>query len=418
MRIVLALIAVFSIGARADVTLPAILTDHMVIQRNLPVHIWGKAAPGEPVAVTFRGEAKSTAADTIGRWSVYLAPAEAGGPHEITIKGANTVTLRDVLVGDVWVGSGQSNMDWTVARSVNGQAEVASAKYPNIRLFTVAKVVSDYPLDDVGSKGWTACSPETVPNFSAVAYYFGRHLNQQLNVPVGLIHSAWGGTPVDAWTSLGAISEDASLMPVFSDWARMTGGHAAAMARYQLQLRDWEAASAQAKAEGKAEPRKPGAPNGPGGPWTPAGLYNSMIAPLTPFPIKGAIWYQGESNASPRRSPIYARLFQTIIRDWRQAWGVGDFPFFFVQLANFKTSPESTWPELREAQLDTLALNNTGMAVTIDIGNPADIHPTNKQDVGLRLALAARAVAFGEKIEYSGPLFRQATQEGGVLRVW
>ncbi|HWR49972.1 MAG TPA: sialate O-acetylesterase, partial [Bryobacteraceae bacterium] len=243
-------------------------------------------------------------------------------------------------------------------------------------------------------------------------------LNQQLNVPVGLIHSAWGGTPVDAWTSLGAISEDASLMPVFSDWARMTGGHAAAMARYQLQLRDWEAASAKAKAEGKAEPRKPGAPNGPGGPWTPAGLYNSMIAPLTPFPIKGAIWYQGESNASPRRSPIYARLFQTMIRDWRQAWGVGDFPFFFVQLANFKTSPESTWPELREAQLDTLALNNTGMAVTIDIGNPADIHPTNKQDVGLRLALAARAVAFGEKIEYSGPLFRQATQEGGVLRVW
>lgn len=418
MRIALALLAVFVAGARAEVRLPAILTDHMVIQRGLPVHVWGKAAPGENVAVTFRGETKSSMADDAGRWSVYLTPAEAGGPYEISVKGKNTITLTDVLVGDVWIGSGQSNMEWPLSRAANGQAEVAAAKYPKIRLFHAMHRVSDYPLDDIYGKGWEPCTPETAADFSAVAYFFGRHLHDQLNVPVGIIQSAWGGTPVEAWTSLKAISSDASLMPVFSEWARMTDKHALALARYELQLREWEAAVAKAKAAGQPEPRRPGQPNGPGGSWTPAGLYNAMIAPLTPFPIKGAIWYQGESNASPRRAPVYARLFQTMIRDWRDAWRVGDFPFLFVQLANFKTSPDSQWPELREAQLQTLALKNTGMAVTIDIGNPDDIHPTNKQDVGKRLALAARAIAYGEKLEYSGPLFRQATQEGAALRVW
>jgi sialate O-acetylesterase len=410
MRIPIAL-ALLALAARAEVTLPNILAEHMVVQRGVPVHIWGTASPGEAVTVGFRGETRATAADTLGRWSVYLPPGEAGGPFELKV---NNIVLQDVLVGDVWVGSGQSNMEWPVSRAANAEAEIAAAKHPRIRLFRAMHRVSDHPLRDIYGDTWKECTPDSVKDFSAVAYYFGRELQDSLKVPIGLIQSAWGGTPAEAWTSLAALGADASLMPVFGEWARMTENYAAALMRYDLQAKAWE----KAKAEGRDPGRQPARPNGPGGSWQPAGLYNAMIAPLTPFPIRGVIWYQGESNASPRRAPLYGRLFQAMIRDWRAAWGLGDFPFLFVQLANYKTSPESMWPELREAQRQTLALRNTGMAVTIDIGNPDDIHPRNKQDVGLRLALAARAIAHGEAIEHSGPLFRQATQEGASLRAW
>ncbi len=419
MRTLIAVAVLFAASAaRAEVTLPNILAEHMVLQRGLPVHIWGKAAPGENVAVAFRGESRTATADAIGRWSVYLSPGEPGGPFELTVKGTNTIQFKDVLVGDVWVGSGQSNMEWPVSRAANAQAEIAAAKFPRIRLFHATHRVSDYPLADIDGETWTDCNPESVANFSAVAYFFGKHLHEKLAVPVGLVQSAWGGTPADSWTSLSGISEDASLMPVFAEWARMTNNYAAALDRYDIQAKEWEAKAAKAKAEGVQPPRAPGKPNGPGGPWTPAGLYNAMIAPLTPFPIRGVVWYQGESNAGQRRAPLYGHLFQTMIRDWRRAWGQGDFPFFFVQLANYKTAPDNMWPEVREGQLQTLALRNTGMAVTIDIGTPDNIHPPNKQDVGLRLALAARAISYGEAIEYSGPLFRNAAPENGGVRVW
>lgn len=400
-----ALLALAGFRGAAEVRLPAILTDHMVIQRGLPVHFWGSAEPGESVSVNFRGANRNTAADSLGRWNVYLPPGEAGGPFDVEIKGSNTVSLHDVLAGDVWIASGQSNMEMEVSSAKNAQAEIAAAKFPRIRLFQADHKVSDYPLDDIAGHGWMECSPETVAKFSAAAYYFGRHLYQRLNVPVGLIETNWGGTPAEAWTSLRSLSADAGLMPVFSEWARMNDRHATEL----LERR-------------KEERENPRATRGwhqnEGNSWMPSGLFNAMIAPLTRFPIKGVIWYQGESNASPGRAPLYAHLFRAMIRDWRSAWGEGDFPFLFVQIANFKTSPGSMWPEVRDAQRQALALANTGMAVTIDIGDPDNIHPKDKQDVGLRLALAARAIAYGEKIEYSGPLFRQATPEGDTIRVW
>jgi sialate O-acetylesterase len=414
---VLAAAFVFACCVRADVTLPALLADHMVIQRDLPVHIWGRASSGESVTVAFRTALRTTTADSIGLWSVYLPPVEAGGPFDLTIKGNNSITLRDVLAGDVWVASGQSNMEFAVREGVNAKGELANASHPRIRLFHVNNKVASYPLADVDAKPWTICTPESIAEFSAVAYFFGRHLEEKLGVPIGLIESSWGGTPADAWTSLHGISEDASLMPVFAEWARMNDNAALHQLRREKQLSQWREATERAKAEGKEPPGFPWEPNIDNS-WTPAGLFNAMIAPLTRYPIRGAIWYQGESNASRERASLYKRLFGAMIQDWRRAWGQGDFPFLFVQLANFKTGPDSRWPELRDAQRQTLALVNTGMAVTIDIGNPDDIHPKNKQDVGLRLALAARAISYGEKIEYSGPLYRLATPEGAAIRVW
>lgn len=299
---------------------------------------------------------------------------------------------------------------------MNAEKELAAANRPRIRLFHVKNQVADHPLDDLKAWPWEPATSESVKNFSAVAYFFGRDLQDKLDVPVGLIDSSWGGTPADAWTSLRALSSDSSLMPVFAEWARMTDNLTVTKAKREQELAEWRRASDEAKAKGTPEPGFPWRSND-SGEWGPAALYNAMIAPLTPFPIRGAIWYQGESNASRERAPLYRRLFETMIEDWRRAWGAGDFPFLFVQLANFKTGPDSHWPDLREAQRQTLELRNTGMAVTIDIGNPTDIHPKNKQEVGRRLALAARAIAYGEKIEYSGPVFQQATPEGSALRV-
>lgn len=403
----------------ADVQLPAVISDHMLIQRDAPVRIWGKADPDESVSVAFRGQTVKTQADALGRWSVTLAPAPAGGPFELTVQGKNAITVKDVVAGDVWIASGQSNMGWTVRQSDNAEQEIAAASYPNIRLFKVALKVAHYPQEDVKGE-WAQCSPENAGDFSGVGYYFARHLHQKLDIPVGVIWTAWGGTPAEAWTSATSLAADASLISVFSDWGKVAENYAEQIARYPLQLRRWEAAVAKAKAAGDPPPQKPRAPTDPANHnYMPGGLYNGMIAPLTPYAIRGAIWYQGENNAAKKRSYVYRRLFQAMIRDWRRAWGQGDFPFLFVQLANYgKNSPASQWPELREAQTMALELANTGMAVTIDIGNPANIHPTNKQDVGLRLGLAARAIAYGEKIVYSGPIFRQAAREGASLRLW
>ena len=403
------------VAARADVALPALLGDHMVIQRGLPVHVWGNAAEGEFVSVEFRGATRSTTADAIGQWSVFLPPGEAGGPFDLTIKGNNTIRIEDVLVGEVWVGSGQSNMEFSLKEGMNSASELAGANHPRIRLFHVKNKVALYPLDDVAADPWTICTPESVRDFSAVAYFFGRHLQEKLGVPIGLIETSWGGTPAEAWTSQRALSADSSLMPVYAEWARMNDDSARHQLQRKKQMDEWRSAVARAKADGKEPPGFPWEPNIDSS-WMPSGLYNAMIAPLTRLPIRGVIWYQGESNASRERAPLYAHLFGTMIQDWRHAWGQSGLPFLFVQLANFKTG-EARWPELREAQRQTLALANTAMAVTIDIGTTDDIHPKNKQDVGLRLALAARAVAYGEKIEYSGPMFQQATPEGHVLRV-
>jgi sialate O-acetylesterase len=395
----------------ATVTLPAVLTDHMVVQRNLPVHIWGWAAPGETVNASFRGANATASADSLGQWSIYLPSGEAGGPFPMTIKGENAIEFSDILVGDVWVASGQSNMEFTLVEAINGPAEIAAATHPQIRLFQVEHAVSGYPLDNVKAQPWEVCAPETIATFSAVAYFFARQLEDKEHVPIGLIESNWGGTPAEAWTSMRGLSSDASLIPVFLSWSSLADEFSAKTRRLELARQAQE----KAKVEGRTPEELPWEPNERLS-WSPAGLFNAMIAPLTPFPIRGVIWYQGESNTSSDRAPIYRRLFQTMIRDWRRAWDQGDFPFLFVQIANFKAS--SAWPEVREAQRKTLDLVNTGMAVTIDIGDPDNIHPKNKQDVGLRLALAAEAISYGEKVEYSGPQFRQATRAPDSLNAW
>jgi len=412
-----ALALALACGARADIQLPYLIADHMVVERDCPVHIWGKAEPGEPVSVTFRGAGAKSVADPLGRWSVYLPPGNAGGPFTMTIRGANTVTLSDILVGDVWLASGQSNMEWPIAWAADARDEIAHAQFPRIRLVRAMHKVSEYPLEDLMGKMWRECTPESAADFSAVAYHFGRLLEDHLDVPIGLIQTAWGGTPLDAWTSLGAISQEPALMPVFGEWNTLMQEYAVARLKYDRAAKDWEAAVARAKAEGKVPPPVPEKPVGPGGPRTPGGLFNAMVAPITGYAIRGVIWYQGEANATVERAPVYARLFQAMIRDWRRAWGLGDLPFLFVQLANYD-APGKAWPELREAQRQALSLRNTAMVVTIDIGTPENIHPPDKKTVGLRLSLAARALAYGELIEYSGPLPRQVTPEDGALRVW
>ena len=373
----------------------------MMLQRDRPVRVWGKAQAGETVTVKIPGQTASATADDDGRWSLFLEPMKSGGPHELSIQGKNTITIKDVLVGDIWVGSGQSNMQWTVGNSNNAAEEIAAATHPQIRLFKVALKSSDVPLDDVEGQ-WMLTTPENIKAFSAVGYFFARGLHQHLKVPMGFIQSAWGGTPADSWISQPAIAADPALVSVFSDWAQSLEAYPRAMDRYARLLAKWEA-------NGQTGPR-PQAPIGPGHHYTPGGLYNAMIAPLTPFAIKGAIWYQGENNSGKNRSYVYRRLFPAMIQDWRDRWGQGDFPFLWAQLANFKTKGQ--WPELQEAQSMTLRLANTGQAVINDIGNPTNIHPTNKQDVGARLALAARAIAYQEKLTYSGPVFRQLTSEG------
>jgi sialate O-acetylesterase len=409
----------------AQVTLPKVLSSHMVVQRDQPVHVWGMAAPGENVSVSFRGETQSTVTGNLGRWSVYLRPGEAGGPFEMVVKGLppaqaaggdaatteSAITLDDVLVGDVWVASGQSNMEFRLRQAATADQDLPHAANSRIRLMMVKQKASEYALDDVNSEGWVTSTPETAKDFSAVGWYFAREIEACEHVPVGVIDSTWGGTVVEAWTRVSALGENAALAPVFAEWGKMTDRESDAL----LRDKDEQRLRAEAKAQGKLEPQFPWHP--PLLSWGPGMLWNGMIAPLTPFPIRGVIWYQGESNSKLVRAPLYGSIFETMIKDWRRAWGVGDFPFLFVQISNFKSSQEEDWAMLREQQRRTLELENTAMAVTIDIGNPDNVHPTDKVDVGLRLALAARALSYGEDISYSGPIFEQARPEGHAIRV-
>ena len=408
----LSLLVSISAPIWAQVTLPHLLASHMVVQRDLPVHFWGWAAAGEAVSVSFRGETRSSDADDLGRWSIYLAPGGAGGPFQATVKASNTLTLDDVLVGDVWVASGQSNMEFRMRQAETAATDLPKAANARIRLMIAKTTASDFPLTDLEATEWTASTPDSAKEFSAVAWYFGREIEQEENVPIGLIDSTWGGTVAEAWTSLDALGADAALAPVFLARGHMIDREPAA----QLEDKRREKLREEARAAGTPEPQFPWHPNLSS--WAPAALWNGMIAPITPFPIRGVLWYQGESNSALERAPLYERVFSTMIEDWRRQWQIGDFPFLYVQIANFKSGPGEVWAPVREAQRRTLKLRNSGMAVTIDIGNPDNVHPTDKATVGHRLALAAEAITYGKKLEFSGPIFRQATTEGGSLRVW
>lgn len=408
-------------SAAAEVRLPHVISDHTVLQREAPIHIWGWAEPEEKVTVRFHAQTRSTEADAQGEWSLWLMPESAGGPYTLTAQGgsggaSSTVTVSDVLVGDVWVASGQSNMEMPLkgfpgsAVLKNSAEEIAHATLPQVRLLRIERKSSDIPVEDIAST-WTLCTPKTAADFSAVAYFFGREINQQEHVPIGLIDTTWGGTPVASWISLNGISADASLMPIFAARARFADEQGSLSRVVAAEKR----ADAAAAAAGRPAPKHPWHPDQAS--WLPAALFNGMIAPITPYSIKGAIWYQGESDSAPTMAPIYAKSFSTMIGDWRSHWQQGNFPFLFVQISSYKSDGE-WWGMVRDQQRRTLGVNNTAMAVSLDVGTPDNVHPPDKQTVGARLALAARGLVYGEKIDYSGPLFRQATRDGAGMHVW
>ena len=404
--------------AVAKVTPHDLFSDNMVLQRNAEVAVWGAADPGEAVTVTLGGQVVRDTADTEGRWKVTLRTAEAGGPVELIIAGTNTITLKNVMIGEVWLCSGQSNMNWRLAAAKDAKAEIEAANHPNIRLFTVRSKAAPEPYAKAPGK-WLVCDPKSARWFSAVGYFFGRDLHAAIKAPVGLIHSSWGGTAAELWTSREGLESDESLKPLLKVKAERLARYEAARAAYPEKVAAWEKAVAEAKAAGKKPPRKPRIPLSG---LYPTALYNGMIHPLIQFRIAGAIWYQGESNArGVAGAKQYATLFPTMICDWRAKWGA-EFPFLFVQLANYRARRpqpgDSAWARLREAQLKTLAVPRTGMAVIIDIGETGNIHPKNKQDVGKRLALAARAVAYGEKdLVCSGPIYESMKVEDGAIRL-
>lgn len=392
-------------AGRADVKLPAIFGDQMVLQRDVPVPVWGWADPGEEVSVSIAKQTKTTTAGKDGKWSVKLDKLTAGDALTLTVKGKNTIAIKDVLIGEVWLASGQSNMAMAVQRADNFEKEKAAADLPRIRMFTVRSGPAKTPQSDCQGQ-WVVCKPETVGTFSATAYFFGRELHRQLDVPVGLINSSVGGTTIEAWTSGDAMDSVKELAPIFAQWDKRAKEHnpEKAKAEYELALKEWMRAAALAKTDGKPAPRRPPAPVHPREDRNhPANLFNGKIAPLVPFAVRGAIWYQGEANTRPDLAPLYRTQLPLLIKDWRSRWGQGDFPFAWVQLPNYGAGGRS-WPVVREAMLQTLQVPNTGMAVTLDVGDPKDIHPTNKQDVGKRLALWALAKVYDKQGPSSGPL--------------
>lgn len=402
--------------ATADVRLNGLFTDNIVLQRGRPVPVWGWADEGEKVTVEFRG-VKRTAVAKAGKWMLRLPVQQAGGPDTLVVQGKNRVELKNVLVGEVWIASGQSNMEWPLQRTVGATNAIQRSENPKIRLYTVPKLKAEQPVEDVKS-AWKECNPESVPGFSAVAYHFALDLQKAQGVPVGIIHTSWGGSPAEVWM------RDAVLKANPRYQREILDPFPAALQKFNEDVAKWEKETEELKAQGKQPAR-----NRPWGIWRPSELYNGMIAPLVPYAIRGAIWYQGESNAG--RAHQYRTLFADMISNWRKDWGQGDFTFLAVQLAPFmKIQPEpkdSAWAELREAQwIATRVLRNVGMAVITDVGHETDIHPQQKQPVGARLALAARHIAYGEGLVWTGPQFHDLkicgneasvgfTQTGGGL---
>ncbi len=449
----LAFLLLCSGAAAAELRLPGVLSSHMVLQRNRPVPIWGWADPGQAITVTFADQKRDVSADAAGYWRIELDPMPAcADPRDLSIAvqgaggGAPATILTDVLVGDVWLCAGQSNMQWHLAMSAGAKEEIPRCANAQIRLLIVGRKIALEPIPGpvANPPGWLQCSPGAFQDkFSAVAYYFGKELQREVGIPIGLIQSAIGGTKVQSWTSLRGLEQD----PTNSDLQELAGiarrlptdlpqaqakyreqvlpKYEAQLAKWRQeveepflrQVEDWKIAQAKAKKEGGVIPAAPKTPAKPQAPFAPDDdqnqptvLYNGMIAPLIPFAITGTIWYQGETYSGAPE--LYRTRLPSLIRDWRRQWGQGDFPFLYVQLPNFTprtTNPvedKHPWPVLREAQLQTLALPNTGMAVAIDLGEADNIHPSDKMNVGKRLALVARKVVYGHQVVHSGPIFR------------
>jgi sialate O-acetylesterase len=431
-------------GALAGDLKPNILfTSNAVLQREVSAPVWGTAAPNAQVSVELAGgTAPVTAtatADDKGNWLAKIATGPAATGRTLTIKsGTDTIKLDNIAIGEVWICSGQSNMEWSVNASFEPEKVKAAAANPNLRLYTIPKQAAPEPQTTVKFIPWAPCTSENVGGFSAVGYHFGSHLQKALNVPVGMIHTSWGGTPAQAWTSREALANQPSLkyyvdnlkknadsfdpVKAEADYKVALEKHKAALEKHKEALVKHKEAVEKAKADGKPAPDAPKAPAAPKPPTKPgsgqndpSALYNAMIAPLVPYGIKGAIWYQGESNAS--KAFEYRTLMPTMITDWRTQFKQGDFPFYMVQLAPFmaidKEPKDSAWAELREAQfLTSQKLPHTGQAVITDVGDEKDIHPRKKEPIGARLALLARANAYGEKIVANGPIYQALKIDG------
>lgn len=408
-------------AALADVKLPAVFTDHMVLQQGQPNRVWGWASPGETVRVAIQQQTHETQAGTDGRWEVTLKPLPVGAPLTLTVTGNNTVTVNDVLVGEVWVCSGQSNMQWSVNQSYDADLHKLTANYPQIRLLTVPQVGTQEPQSDFRG-AWQVCSPETVGDFSAVGYYFGRQLHTTLNVPIGLIDNAWGGSACEAWIRRDLMEAKPDMYgPLLARWDAIAQRAAdpVEQQKFAAQMEAWQKEAAEARAAGKPVPRQPqGLDQQMRGQHRPANLYHGMLQPILGYGIRGVIWYQGETNAG--RAYQYRDMFPLMIQNWRDDWKQGDFPFYWVQLADFRAEQpqpgNSDWAELREAQTMTLdRLPNTGEAVIIDIGEGKDIHPRNKVDVGLRLARLALARDYGINLAHRSPRYASKAVQGGKV---
>ncbi len=386
-------------AVRADIRMPSIFSDHMVLQAGLKgLPIWGTADEGEEVTVLFQGQ-RGTVKAKDGKWMIRLNPlATSATPDVLKVSGRNRLQFQDVLVGEVWICSGQSNMEWPMSAAFEPQADIEKSNNPNIRLYTVPKTKSNEPLEDVKSS-WLDCKPHNVRFFSAVGYYFGRELQKSMNVPVGLIHTSWGGSPAEVWMSRQSLeAKPEYLLDIVTAYDDQYAKYKEAKAKF-----DAETDALKKKGE-KPTAKAPAPPS-----WKPSELYNGMIHPIAPYGVKGAIWYQGESNAG--RAAQYRTLFPDMIKNWRQTWGQLDFTFLAVQLAPFmkiETEPtESQWAELREAQMLAIkVLPKVGVAVITDVGDEKDIHPKKKEPVGVRLAVAARGIAYGQKNVYSGPTYK------------
>jgi sialate O-acetylesterase len=412
-----ALLAFFAAAARADVTPSTLFSDHMVLQSGMSVPVWGTADPGEKVTVTFLKQKKSVKAGSDGKWMLRLSKLKPGGPFQMTIAGKNSITVQDVLVGEVWLGSGQSNMQFPVSKAhapyaglLNEAQEIAAANYPNIRMFSGKPSTSYDPKSDIAGQ-WLICSPATVGDFSAVGYLFARDLQKALNVPVGIVLEAFGASTAEAWIPRDALAADPLLKPMLD---RLDAQETFYKANPKATT---DQAPPGPQTLNARPPAKPGPLRDPAhDQHEPTVLYNAMINPVIPYAIRGAIWYQGESITGGKAGlTLYPHVMETLINTWRRLWDEGNFPFYEVQLPALKNVSNN--PLVREGQAQILSLPNTAMAVTIDIGDPDNVHPKNKEPLGDRLTAIALANVYGHKMEYSGPVYESMKIEGSAIRL-
>jgi sialate O-acetylesterase len=406
----------FAATVSAEVKPSALFSDHMVLQQGMPVPVWGTAAPGEAVTVAFNGQTRTATAAPDGKWMVRLDKLQPGGPFEMEISGTNSITLHDVLVGEVWLATGQSNMVFTVSKKaqffagmLDEDREIAAANYQQIRMFTQRPVKAYTPQTDaIGA--WQVCSPDTVPGFSAIGYLFARDLQQRLQVPVGILTVAFGGSTAEAWLPREALAADPQLKPMLDRFDALE-------AFYKSHPRAMTTDAPPAPQTINARPQTPSLMRDPAEDnHQPTVLFNGMLQPAIPYGVRGAIWYQGESIVGGRHGvELYPHVMETLVNTWRSLWGEGDFPFYAVQLAGLKNISNN--PMVREQQTKILSLPNTGLAITIDVGDPDNVHPKDKEPVGERLALIALAKTYHEKVEDSGPVYKSIKIETSAIRI-